>query len=101
MYPRKEHVAFQGKENLAHYKMGRGFSDKGFCKICAVPIDNWTVKISDAEREALPEAARSWYDGGQVFCGLNTQVLDEVDLAKLKPVRHDGWKDIMPLYENP
>ncbi|KAK9774782.1 putative CENP-V/GFA domain-containing protein [Seiridium cardinale] len=101
VYPRKEFVAVEGEENLTYYKMGRGLFDKGFCKTCAVPIENRTAKISEEQRAALPEGGRFWYDRGLLHRSLNAKILDGVDLAKLKKERIDGWKNILPPYENP
>lgn len=101
VYPRKEYVALQGEDNLTYYKMDRGLFNKGFCRSCGVPVENKAAHISDAERDALPEGAKFWYERGQIYRSLNAKVLDGVDLAKLKTERIDGWKNILPLYENP
>jgi hypothetical protein len=101
VYPRNEFVSIEGEENLTFYKMGHGLFLKGFCKICAVPVYNKAVRFSEEERAALPEAGRFWYDRGQVHRSLNAKVIDGVDLTKLKKQRIDGWKNIMPQYENP
>lgn len=100
-YPRKELVSYEGEENMTYYKMGRGMFNKGFCKHCATPIENRGSKLSDEQRDALPEGAREWYDRGQLHRALNSKMLDDVDPSKLNKQRIDGWNNILPKYENP
>ncbi|KAH6659495.1 Mss4-like protein [Truncatella angustata] len=100
-YPREEYVAFEGEENLSYYKMGNGLFNKGFCRVCGVPVENKAVSMSEEQKAALSEVHRSWHDRGHVYRGLNSRVLNDVDLGKLKKERVYGWKGIPPQYENP
>ncbi|KAK6189227.1 hypothetical protein LQW54_013493 [Pestalotiopsis sp. IQ-011] len=101
VYPRKELISMEGGDNLIYYKMGRGMFNKGFCKICATPVENKASQISDEQRAALPEGARVWYDRGQTQRATNSRILDGFDVNRLKKERIDGWNNILPKYENP
>ncbi|ETS82747.1 hypothetical protein PFICI_04623 [Pestalotiopsis fici W106-1] len=101
IYPRKELVSYEGEENLTYYKMGRGMFNKGFCKHCATPVENRVSKLSDEQREALPEGAREWYDRGHTQRATNSRMLDDINFSQLKKQRIDGWNNILPKYENP
>jgi hypothetical protein len=81
--------------------MGNKVFAKGFCKTCAVPIDNKSVELTDEQREALPEAPKQWYDSGKDYCGINIKALNGVDLESLKISKVDGWNAAKPMYVNP
>lgn len=91
----------EGSDNLIYYKMGRGMFNKGFCKICATPVENKASQLSEEQRAALPEGARVWYDRGQTQRATNSRILDGFDVSRLKKERIDGWNNILPKYENP
>ncbi|OIW31745.1 glutathione-dependent formaldehyde-activating enzyme [Coniochaeta ligniaria NRRL 30616] len=93
IYPKKDQIVIQGRENLSYYVFGTGGWRKGFCKTCGVQIMNEPNTLTPEQVEALPAAARAWRDEKLDSLPTTIRILNdfEFDAVKDKVARFDGW----------
>lgn len=65
-------------------------TDKVFCKRCGVFLASPLREMTPEQLAALPDAARKHIEGQGKLYPVNTRVLEELDLGKLKVLRVDG-----------
>jgi hypothetical protein len=101
IYPKNEHVAMEGAENLSHYLMGRQLTPKGFCKTCGVVIQSKPADLTEEQIAALPEGTGKWFNFSKAYRAINAKILNGVDLGPLNVKKIDGWNIVEPKYVNP
>lgn len=99
MYPKKEQVAIQGRENLSYYSFNSHLISKPFCKTCGVnPVAEW-LEVSQEHLDSLPEEPRKFREDRLDIFPVNVRVFDNFSLDGLKTVHKDGNHG--KPYENP
>lgn len=100
IYPKKDQVVIQGRENLAYYVITDANWHKGFCKTCGVQIMNEQDPLAPQHVDAGGEASG---EGEFDWLAINIRVLDNFDLDAIKDKMEmfDGWNLWKPLYVNP
>ncbi|KAH8912192.1 glutathione-dependent formaldehyde-activating enzyme [Coniochaeta sp. PMI_546] len=103
IYPKKDQVVIQGRENLSYYVFGTGVWRKGFCKTCGVQIMNEPNPLTPEQVEALPASAKAFREGKLDWMPINIRILNnfDFDAIKDKVQRLDGWNMAKPGYVNP
>ena len=101
MYPLKEQVAVQGKENLAYYRFATKSSVKSFCKTCGVQLTNDAADLTEEEIENLSEMMKALWPRIRTHRPVNLRVLDGFDLKDLNTRKSDGFTKIPIPYVNP
>ncbi|KAJ0115342.1 glutathione-dependent formaldehyde-activating gfa [Diaporthe amygdali] len=101
IYPLVEETVIEGREHLDYRAFNKTVVRKAFCRHCGVHICNELNELTDAEIEALNDAAKAWRDRSKSIRPITLRVLDDFDFKTLKTNRLDGWDIIKPLYVNP
>lgn len=104
IYPKKDQVVIQGRQNLTYYVSRAGSSWlKGFCKTCGVQIMNEPNPLAPDHAESSSSEAEASGEGQLDWLPINIRILDDLDLdvIKDKVEKYDGWNLAKPPYVNP
>ncbi|KAG6366312.1 hypothetical protein INS49_000489 [Diaporthe citri] len=101
IYPHIEDTVIEGREHLAYRSFNKNVVRKAFCKHCGTHVCNEPKPLTDAEIEALNDAAKAWRDRSLIIRTITLRVLDDFDFKTVKTNKLDGWDIVKPLYVNP
>lgn len=99
MYPKRNQVAIQGRENLTYYAFNDRLIAKPFCKTCGVnPVAEWT-DVSQEHLDSIPEESRKFREANLGLFPVNVRTFDDFSLDGLKVTDYAGAHG--KPYENP
>ncbi|KAK0716179.1 glutathione-dependent formaldehyde-activating enzyme [Lasiosphaeris hirsuta] len=102
VFPKREQIVVQGRENLGTYQFAAGVVVKTFCKTCGVNVTNEAAELNEKQLAALQDFMREFHAGQKLQCGLNLRVLNDYNVKDIKePSRSTFTANIEPLYVNP
>jgi hypothetical protein len=84
VYPKKEQVIIQGKENMAGYRFALKIMEKTFCKTCGVQVSNSAIDLTEEELANLEEKNRGFYNYAHKISPLNLRVLNDFHYTDAK-----------------
>lgn len=99
MYPRKEQVAIQGRENLSYYSFNYHLTSKSFCRTCGVNVAAEWTDVSQEHLDSIPEKARKFREEHLHVFPVNVRVFDNFSLDGL-PIKYLANDSGKP-YQNP
>ncbi len=102
MYPNNAQVVLAGDEaDIGRYTFSGRIIAKTFCKHCGVVLTNAHNELSADDHAALSEKTRKFDAHHKHIHPVNTRVLKDIDVARLRYSRLDGAISIEPPYVNP
>lgn len=102
VYPKTAQVVLAGNEaDIGRYMFAARIIAKTFCKHCGVVLTNAHNPLPPDEYAALPEKKRKSEAIAKAIHPVNTRVLRDVDVGRLRHFKMDGAKLIAPPYVNP
>jgi hypothetical protein len=102
VYPKKEQVVLFGDEaDIGRYIFSNRIIAKTFCKHCGVVMTNAHNPLPAEEYAALSERVRKTEANHRYIHPVNTRVLTDVDVKRLRWGRLDGATMIHGPYVNP
>ncbi|OTB08104.1 hypothetical protein M426DRAFT_19254 [Hypoxylon sp. CI-4A] len=100
VYPKKDQVVVEGRENFSRYYFNTKLFGKTFCKTCGIAVDNEPVPLTEEEVAKLPDQVRVFFNGAQSLHPFNLRLLNGVNVKDLNAIRSDGYNR-PPLYAEP
>lgn len=100
IYPTKDQVEIQGRENQSVYTFGLHAWGKTFCKICGIAVGNEPMPVTDEQLAQFPEGYRTFYLEKSHIRAINLRLIDGVDVKDLNVVRSEGY-DRPPFFVEP
>ena len=99
MYPNRDQVTVQGRENLSYYTFNSKMISKPFCKTCGVNMMAEWTDMTQEQLDSLTEEARKFREERVGWHPVNVRVFDDFSLEGLKVMQHAGNHG--KPYENP
>ncbi|KAK7750470.1 hypothetical protein SLS62_007549 [Diatrype stigma] len=100
IFPSKDEVEIQGRENQGVYTFGLHAWGKTFCKKCGTPVGNEPMPVTGEQLARFPEGYRTFYLENSHMRPINLRILDGVDVKKLNIVQMQGY-DRPPAFVEP
>ncbi|KAI1105858.1 glutathione-dependent formaldehyde-activating enzyme [Jackrogersella minutella] len=101
LYPKKNQVVIEGKENLGVYLFNTKVFGKTFCKICGIPVHNEPQPISEERMNELEEGQRNFLNGSMDIEPINLRLFDDLNVNDLNVAHYDGYNKNPSRYVEP
>ncbi|KAK0613179.1 glutathione-dependent formaldehyde-activating enzyme [Immersiella caudata] len=102
VYPLKDQVVIQGKDNMNRYSFGTKCVEKWFCKTCGVNLTNTAAGLDEEQIANLPEAYRGLHGRAKLLAPLNLRILNGFHVSEIKePEQATQGAELGPVYVSP
>jgi hypothetical protein len=101
-YSHKDAVVVVGEKNTTSYSYGMLKAwEKYWCKTCGVFIGRRPLPVAPELVANLPEQAKKWTVDMHHLRPINLKIMDDIDVEELSITHIDGYKAILPMFNNP